>query len=271
MKLLTYFLGIALFFFINSVHSQDIITQKNGDEMEVKVTELSDDYVKFYYLEDPEKVEVKMNRSLIRTIEFEYGRKEVEVQPGLDESYYVDDHQNNILLNFTGIPSKTTMLSYEKSISPFASFGGGVKIHGVGAGGSWYEKSGFGVEANYKVKTGSVFKKDDYRPNHLLQGFYVRPNLGFTTAKFDYYPDSSTDDYEEYSYLHGGFDIGKEWVFNNVLSLDIYTGINFFGGDYTDINCETCSDDGPTYIEDGNMVGGDNTALRYGVQLGFTF
>ena len=238
----------------------------------MKITELGDDFVKFYYLEDPDQVEITMNRSLIRTIEFEYGRKEVEVQPGVDESYYVDDHQNNIMLNFTGIPSKTTMVSYEKSLSPFASVGGGVKLHGVGAGGSWYEKSGFGIEANYKVKTGSVFKKDDYRPNHLLQGFYVRPNLGYTTVELNYEPDTDFEDVEEYSYLHGGFDIGKEWIFNNALSLDIYSGINFFGGDYSwnDENCETCNDD-PTYIEDGNMVGGEGTALRYGVQLGFTF
>ena len=87
MKLLKLFFATFLFFFINSVHSQDIITQKNGEEIEVKITELGDDFVKFYYLEDPDQVEITMNRSLIRTIEFEYGRKEVEVQPGVDESY----------------------------------------------------------------------------------------------------------------------------------------------------------------------------------------
>ena len=249
--------------------SQDVIVQKNGEKMEVKVTELADSYVKFYHFEDPDKVEISMNRSLIREIKFEYGRKETEVSPGLDESYYVDDNRNNILLNFTAIPSSTLMLSYERGIDPNSSFGGAIKIHGPGTAN--YDKSGFGIEGNYKVKMGSVFKKDQYRPNHLLQGFYVRPTVGFTSAKIEgesIYGDF--DDYE-YSYLYGGFNLGKQWVFNNKLSLDIFAGLMFYGGDYTvtENSCETC--DYTNDIQDGNLAGYNNTAFNYGLQLGYTF
>lgn len=252
--------------------SQDIIKQKNGEKMEVKIVELADDYVKFYYYEDPDKVEIVMNRSLIREIEFEYGRKEEEITPGLDESYFVDDKRNNVLVNFTAIASQTGMVGYERSLNPNSSVGGAIKIHGAGAQTGYYDnKSGFGAEVNYKVKTGNIFKKNDYRPNHLLQGFYLRPNLGFSNAEFDddqdsfYYGGS-----EKYTYVHGGFDFGNQWIFNNILSLDIYTGINFFGGSYEEEFNGEVYDSYPT-IRDGNMAGDSNVAVRYGLQLGFLF
>jgi len=251
--------------------AQDTIEQKNGDVLKVKIVELADDYVKFYHFEDPDQVEIVMNRSLIREIDFEYGRTEKEVDPGQNESYFVDDKQNNILVNFTSIATRTGLIGYEHSLNPNSSIGGGVKIHGLGAQTGFYDnKSGFGIEANYKVKTGTIFKKGDYRPNHLLQGFYLRPDIGFTSVDFD--NDSGSLSSENYSYLYGGFDFGNQWVFNNTLTLDIYTGINFYGG-----TNEITNGSGEVFenqfldIRDGNIAGAEGVGARYGLQLGFLF
>lgn len=250
--------------------AQDVIKQKNGEELEVKIIELADDYVKFYYFEDPDKVEIVMNRSLIREIDFEYGRKETEIDPGLNESYFVDDKRGNILANFTAFASNTGSLAYERSLDPNSSIGGVIKLHGVGANTGFFDdRSGFGIEANYKVKTGNIFKKNDYRPRHLLQGGYLRPNLGFSTADFTREDNGFGEDSQEYSFIYGGFDIGKQWVFNNTLSLDIFTGINFFGGSFEETFNGEVVDDPLLEINDGNLAGGDNVGVRYGVQLGF--
>lgn len=263
---------VCLMLFGKITFGQDIITQKNGEKLEVKIVELADDVVKFYYYDDPDQILVTMNRSLIREIKFEYGRKEEETNPGLDESYFIDDNRNNILVNFTSIASYSSMIGYEHSLNPTSSVGGGIKLHGVGANSSyWDDRTGFGVEVNYKVKTGSVFKKDQYRPNHLLQGFYIRPDLGFTSLEQTYVNYNDSEDKEKYSYFYGGFDIGNQWVFNNRLSLDIFSGINFYGGDYSyTTNTGERLDDLPE-ISDGNMSGSGNVAVRYGVQLGFLF
>ncbi len=268
MKQLILFLAFCLFSSIG--YSQDTIILKNGDELNVKITELDDGTVKFYYADDPEKIIVTMNRSLIREIKFQYGRVEKEITPGAEEAYYVDDKKNNLLINFTSIASKNAIIGLEHSLSPTSSISGYLKFPGVGADTGYYEsKNGFGVEVDYKVKAGSVFKKNQYRPQHLLQGFYLRPDLGFTTAKFENEPGSYNQS-EKYTYIYGGFDIGNQWVFNNSLSLDIYTGLNFYGGDYEYVSNNEVSKE-YSEIRAGNLAGSNGVGIRYGIQLGFLF
>jgi len=256
--------------FSTGVSAQDIIKQKNGEELEVRIVELADDYVIYYHFEDPNEVQVKMNRSLIREVEFEYGRKETEVTPGADESYYVDDKRNNLKLNFSAIANTASILTYERAIDSKSSWEASIAAHGLGVNNE-EERSGFGMNAAYKLKFGGLFKKDDYRPAHLLHGGYLRPNLGFNSISFDN-PTWLFDEYEKYSYLHGGFDIGKEWILNNTLSLDLYGGFHYYGGTFTQIDnpsCESCE----TYedINDGNLSGSSNVAAKYGLQIGFLF
>ncbi len=271
---------IAVFLSIiaNLSFGQDIITEKNGDQLKVKIIKMSEQTVSFYYYDDPEKIEVTMNRSLIRNIKFEYGRTEEEKAPELNENYFVDDKRNNVMINLTSIPGQSTTLSYERAINPLSSFGGAIKLHGVGTeSGEYDNKSGFGIEANYKVKSGAVFKKNDYRPKHMLRGFYLRPDVGYTRAKLedDYDNDNDPEYKEKYSYIYGGTDIGYEWIFANRLSLDIYSGVNFYGGSYKvyeDVgNGYYNESNSDPYITDGNMTGYNNTAVRYGVQIGFLF
>lgn len=266
---------VFIFCTASTILAQDIITQNDGQKSEVKITELSDDYVKFYHIGDPSKVEIKMNRSLIKEIEFEYGRKEETVQPGLNESYFVNDHKNNIKLNFTAIANESTILTYERGIDPSSSWEGSIKLHGVGVEQvENRDKSGFGIEGAYKVKFGKLFGKNDYRPKHLLAGFSLKPTLGFSTVKEEIPVWLNGTQYKatrKYNYIHGGIDIGKQWILNNILSLEPYLGLNYYGGsDNRDkTSCETCDRD--FSIDDGNMGGANNTAGRFGINIGFTF
>ncbi len=253
-----------------TVNAQDVIEQKNGEKIEVRIVELADDFVTYYHIDDPNKVEIKMNRSLIREIEFEYGRKEQEVAPGDDASYYIDDKQNNIMINFSAIANTATILTYERAIDPKSSWSASAAIHGAGINNE-EERSGFGLNAAYKLKFGGLFKKNDYRPPHILHGGYLRPNIGYNSISFDN-PSFLIDEYEDYSYVHGGFDIGKEWILNNTLSLDLYGGLHYYGGSFNlveDPSCESCLD--YEAINDGNISGEDNVAFKYGLQLGFLF
>lgn len=264
----------AFLFCGSAIFAQDIITQNDGTKIDAKITELADDYVKFYHSNDPSKVEIKMNRSLIKEIEFEYGRKEATVQPGLNEAYFVNDHINNIKINFTAIANDATILSYERGIDPSSSFEGSLKLHGLGVADEIEDKSGFGLEGAYKVKFGKLFNKSDYRPKHLLAGFFLKPTIGFSALKAEkqiWLNGLQVKSTRKYNYVHGGIDIGKQWILNNTLSLEPYLGLNYYGGsDKRDrTSCETCDRDFD--IADGNMGGTNNTAGRFGINLGFTF
>lgn len=264
-----------------STIAQDVIQQNDGKRLKVKITELADGYVKFYHFEDPDKVEIKMNRSLIKEIKFEYGRKEQTIEPGLNEAYFVNDKRNNIKLNFLGIAGGSTILSYERGLNPFSSVEGSVKLHGVGVGDEAKNKSGFGIEGAYKMKFGKLFGKGDYRPKHLLNGFYLKPGLGFSAAKTKVWVGSSyntvtnttTNIYsdKEYNYFHGGLDIGKQWILNNKLSLEPYAGLHYYGGknEEKDSPCQSCAEQ--FSISDGNMSGSRNSAGRFGINIGYLF
>lgn len=268
--LLSFFLCIT-----SALFAQDIITQKNGETIEVKIIELADDFVKFYHFKDPNKVEIVMNRSLIREIEFEYGRKEKEVEPGLDESYFVDDKHRNIKVNFLGLALGSTILTYEQAIDPKSSWEVVGKIHGAGVGYEAIGKSGLGIEANYKVKFGSLFNRNSYRPSHILEGVFLRPGIGYSQYTIKNDEERYGDELGDYSYFHGGLDIGKQWILNNQLSLELFGGLHLWGGDFDkseDNTCESCT---YYYVADGNMAGnsGENgsAAGRFGIQVGYVF
>lgn len=271
MKKLIYTLAVLFFISMTGqLSAQDIIKQKNGDELEVRIIEQADDYIVYYHINDPNKVEVKMNRSLIREIRYEYGRKETEVAPGLDESYFVDDRKNNIKLNFSSIANNSTILGYERAIDHKSSWEAYLAIHSLGVEQDEYdERSGFGLNAAYKLKFGGLFKKDDYRPAHVLHGTYLRPNIGFNSVDYDM---ESIDGYDKYSYVHGGLDLGKQWILNNTLSLDIFGGLHYYGGSFTEAS--TSPNEFNFFneqIDDGNLTGGGNVAGKYGLQIGFLF
>jgi len=257
-----FFVGLFL-----NAQAQDKVILKNGDNLDVRITEAADDYIKYYHFDDPNKVEVKMNRSLIRTIKYEYGREEEEVTPGLDESYFVDDKGNLIKLNFTALGQSVSAISYERAIDPFSSFEGEIKIHGVGVNND-EERSGFGINAAYKVKMGKLFKKNDYRPNHLLHGFYFRPDAGANFISFDN-PNEGWG-YTKTNYIHGGLDVGKQWIMNNVLALDLFLGYHYYGGTFEEapnIDFNLFEDD----ITDGDLAGINNSGIKYGARVGFVF
>lgn len=253
--------GLAL---MSSLSAQDVIVLKTGERIDGKIIEINDVEVKYREYNDPDGIIFTMSRGKIREIRYESGRREQEVPEQLEEAYYVDDAKMGVKLNFTGLAAATTTLIYEYGLSPGSSLEGMIKINGLGFNND-EEKSGFGLAVGYKAKLGSLFKKrDSYRPKHFLAGGYLRPILGFNWVNLD-----DGFDYNSYTYVHVGFDIGIQWILQNALALDLFIGWHYYGGNF-DQKFSGDTGSGGT-INDGNLFGGENSAISIGINIGGVF
>ena len=248
-----------------SVSAQDIIITKTGERIEAKIIEINDVEIKYREYIDPDGIIFTMARGKIREIRYETGRREKEVPDQLDEAYYVDDAKQALKLNFTGLANATTTLIYEYGLTPGSSLEGQLKINGLGFNND-YKKSGVGLAFGYKAKLGSLFKqRNSYRPKHYLAGGYLRPMIGFNYASYN-----DPIEYNDYIYVHLGFDIGVQWIIQNALALDLFIGWHYYGGSFDESFPGGDSiNDG--FIDDGNLFGGNNSALSIGINLGGVF
>lgn len=265
---------MALFFTLcMSSTAQDIIIKKNGKKIWAKIIEINDKQIKYNEYTDQGGLVFTMDRAVIREIRFESGADYEEELPGTDESYYVDDRQYNLKVNFFGFSVNTLQLALEKSLTPASSLEASIKIFGLGLDDNSDWGGGFGLGLGYKVTTGSLFKGGDYRPKHLLHGGYIRPRIGANFRSYsDYYwnGSSSIERNTTISMIHGGIDLGKQWIFNNQLSLDLFAGFHYYGsfGWDEDGNGDRLYDRG---IEAGDIFGGENRAFSFGLNVGILF
>ena len=254
----------------NELAAQDIIIKKDGTKIWTKIVEISDTKIKYYQYQDQGGLLFTMDRALIREIEFEGGMDYKEEAPGADPAYYVDDKRNNIKLNFIGFSTNTLSLTYERSISPSMAYEIDFKLFGLGINDDFDDDGGFGIGGAFKIKTGSIFKGDGYRPNHLLHGGYIRPRLGFGRREDTYWTSSSNRTFSQ-NYIHYGFDFGKQWIFSNIMSLDIFTGFHYYSDWQSGIDNTGIDRYFNDEIFDGDLFGSDNFLISFGIRVGGLF
>lgn len=265
-------IAFAVIACVSKISAQDIIIKKNGKKIWAKIIEINNNQIKYYEYTDQGGLIFTMDRAVIREIEFESGADYQEEAPGEDPSYYVDDKQWAAKLNFMGFANNTLQIAIEKSLSPGSSIEGSLKIFGVGIDESSDWGGGVGFNIGYKVTTGSLFQGNSYRPKHLLHGGYMRPNLGVNYRNVEYFVwDGFQSNLRNkgLTNFHAGIDIGKQWIFNNQLSLDVYTGFHYFGTTGRDV-----SPGDRIYVDDiqaGDIFGEENVAFAFGLKIGVLF
>jgi len=257
--------------FSGNLFSQDVITKKDGKKIKVIIKEISDTEIKYVDYRDVEGVVFVMNRALIREIKFSYGEKVEEEAPGQDAAYFVDDNNQNIKLNFTAINVGYTILTYERAFDPNSSMEVSLKIPGLGVRRNISSLRGIGLTLGYKLKIGSVFKNDGYRPDHILHGGYFRFVGGFIhSERVD--SGSRSNRKTIYSAGHLGLDFGKQWVIRDRAVIDIYLGYHYYGGGgKREVNGATFDDFFEDELRGGDLVGLNNNAFSIGLRVGGLF
>jgi len=257
----------------SNLFAQDVITKKDGKKLKVIIKEVSDTEIKYVDYRDVEGVVFVMDRSLIREIKFAYGKKIKEEGPNRDVAYFVDDRNQNIKLNFTAIGANFTILTYERALDPSSSLEFSLKIPGIGIkGDNSDDLSGIGLTVGYKLKIGSVFKGDGYRPKHILTGGYFRLVGGYMFLKEERIRFNGDRRKETNSNAHLGIELGKQWILSNRAAIDIYIGYHYFGGSNKFESNGTVFDDfNDEELRGGDVFGFENSAGSIGLRIGGLF
>jgi len=250
--------------------AQDQIIKLNGKKLNVQITEVSDTQIKYIEVGDPNKIIFTIDRALVKSVEFSYGKKMEESDGKYSEEYFINDQPYNIKLNFLALRLNAFLLTYEKAITPSSSLETSLKIFGLG----FFDDNryhGVGVDLGYKLKLRGLFKKDgSFRPDPLLHGSYLRPRFGLYFQKEDDFFGNIED--RTYRLFTFGIDYGKQWVINETLSFDAFVGLHYFVGSVQNNYSNGQSDDIDYYtFNGGDLAGGDNTAISFGIRLGYVF
>jgi len=269
MKKLTY-LGLILFCSIwQNVTAQDKIYKTNGEIIEVKVTEVGTNEIKYHLYQAKDGPIYILHKLDISKIEYEDGRKEV-YEVGSDESEFNDLQKTSaIKINFLSPVLGYMAFNYEKSIKQGRSVELSLGLIGLGFkqvvdyGYSsneniYLDQAGAFISAGYKFIKVSDKIKNGTKQNNLLQGWYLKPQIIFGSyrANESYYNYTDyTNYYQKKTTIFGGLliNLGKQWVFNNFILLDLYGGVGY------DIN-NRASVNGNNYSYYNN-----NPGFHYGV------
>lgn len=154
---------------------------------------------------------------------------------------------NVVKINIFSPIVKTFNVAYEKKINATSSAQLGFFYTGYSTGDTKF--SGFGITPEYRF-----YLSDTEAP----QGVYVAPFARYQSFKLE---DKSLNNKGEFTAFGGGLIIGKQWIFKERVSLDIFIGPAYFTGD-TKVTSGTNTFDTDAF---------DGFTIRTGLTLGIAF
>lgn len=262
----------AFFGLSQSVTAQDEIIKKNGKKMSVWIKEVSDTQIKYVEVGDPNEIVFTIDRVLVKSVEFSYGKKMKTEGGEYSEEYFYDDKCHNLKINFFAVRGNDIIMTYERALTPQTSIETTIKMLGFpffdNNNGS--DDKGIGIDVGYKMKLKSLFKKDGtFRPEHLLHGSYIKPVIGF--HGFNNESSFSGATRTSYRLINLGLDIGKQWILNKTISMDLFIGFHYYGGSEKRTVNGITDDVGFNGFAIGDLAGDGNSAISFGLRLGYLF
>ena len=250
--------------YINSF-SQDIITKKDGEKLEVTIKKVTKNKIEYIIFNDPNKVRYSIDKFLIINVEFAFGKQKLNIKdPEKNPHYFADDKIQNIMLNFSAFSGNTFAIAYERAIKPGQSLMTELKIYGAGiSANSESGRSGIGLDVHYRLKTQSFFSKKEYRPKHILHGPYFAPMIGFSTGTLSQqYHYQNTSKKLKHTGFHFGLQYGNQWIIQRKISIDASFGYHYFFGSTSDNNENNT-------LKLGNLIGNNNKLFSFNLRVGF--
>lgn len=157
--------------------------------------------------------------------------------------------QNAVKVNILSPIFSTINVSFEHALSETGSLQLGFYYTGASVGDTKF--SGFGITPEYRIYLSET---------PAIEGFYLAPYARYQS----YTLSTDIDDSEAtFSAFGGGVVIGKQWVFKERVTLDLFLGPNYSSGK---VEVKTGS-------EDSFDIGGafDGFGIRTGLTLGIAF
>ncbi|UYN88341.1 MAG: DUF3575 domain-containing protein [Cyclobacteriaceae bacterium] len=156
--------------------------------------------------------------------------------------------QNVVKINILSPIVKTINVSYERAINENGSFQLGFFY--TGWSNDLTKFSGFGITPEYRF-----YLSDSPAP----EGVYVAPFIRY--QKFNISDKDVSDSEADFSAFGGGVVIGKQWVFKDKITLDLFLGPAYYSG-------KVSGQSGNTTFDTDAF---DGFGLRTGINFGFKF
>ncbi len=244
MQTKTLSLTAFLVLFSMVIQAQDYIHKKNREILKVKLIEIGTDEIRFKDFDNPDGPMFSIEKEKVSKVEMENGDEITikNVKSFDDPDYYTDQNKNNIKWSFSGLMFNHLTFIYERSLTPSTSFEGGFSLVGVGYAPSGENlgeynlrnPSGVGFRAGYKLKRSPDVYLSKMRYGHILKGAYFKPEIILSVYSEDVptfaKPPSQTGyDIARKNATSGALmmNLGKQWIFSDQFSLDIYFGIGY--------------------------------------------
>ncbi len=205
--------------------------------IKVKIMEVGIDEIKYKYwpVQDDAPVQVIAKDNVSRIV-MEKGDSYSFAEGGMNgQANYEAQKKNAFKVAFLSPLFGHLGLSYERSIRPGRSYEIGLGIIGAGAQYTEYKSHGVFAKLGYKFISSPDYYLRGMRYAHVLKGFYAKPEitLGYYATQYpDYYYNAP------YPYGYGAYtrdvtfggmqiNIGKQWVFDDAMLLDMYLGVGY--------------------------------------------
>ncbi|HUX52911.1 MAG TPA: hypothetical protein VMV56_00710, partial [Williamwhitmania sp.] len=194
---------------------QDTLIKRNNERIVCKVKEIGTDEIK--YLLPGNDVVMVIDKNEVRRVILASGTTMNLSNSMTDTSSYSDQRKNCLKFRLISPLIGYSEIIYERSLKPGASLEFGLGI--VGAGEQYNQsQSGASMRIGYKfIKTPDFYLKG-MRYAHVLKGAYFRPEVAASYYKRDFKEVFAT------AIL---FSIGNQWIFNNLIAVDIFGGIGY--------------------------------------------
>jgi hypothetical protein len=249
MKKLINLCVLFLFLGLSVAIAQDKIYKKGGEVLEVKITEIGVDEIKYKLFNDKDGPSYTVEKDRILRIVYQNGRIETFTSSFNDVELYTDQKKQALKINFLSPLLGFTALSYERSVKPGRSYEATLGIIGLGKRqeiGFDYDNTTQTSEAIYRGQAGAYIsagykfiKLPDFTSrgskfSHVMQGTYIKPEVmfGVFSARQLSYTFSNTggsESTDRRTTVFGGaiVNLGKQWIFSDIFLLDLYAGVGY--------------------------------------------
>jgi len=190
-------------------------------------------------------------------------QKEEEYIP----EFYYSDKTKNLKFNIFSLLTNSVIISYETVLTEESSSEMRLKLLGLPLNEA-FNLVGWGIDIGYKTKLMYFLpKRDDFVYKHLMHGAYIKPLVGFHYIN-DFSSSLSTVHYRIFNI---GVDGGKQWVYNNRFSLDMYVGYHFYGGTENNVRNNGIRSSSSDHFSAGDLYAHENMGFSLGLRIGILF
>lgn len=266
---------LLLTLLINNLSAQDVLHKKNGQSLEVKIEEIASDEVKYRLFNNLEGPLYSLDKIDVQKIVFENGHTEYYTDNFSNSDLYTHQKRQNIKIGFLSPLVGHTSLTYERNLKPGRGFEIKGSIIGLGINNSERKPRGAFFSAGYKFYRTPDYYLKGMRYAHILKGAYIKPefilgNYSETVGEL-ILPNNRNDFRRNITFGAIMVNFGKQWVYADVLTIDIYAGAGY-GFDHISRKDDLFFDDIASHHFAVTKFGsGTNFAGALGFNIGFLF